>query len=155
MAPHADSTPHADHADHASHTGHTGHAGHASHASQPDHAGHTGQAGIAAQAVPPGTIYTCPMHPEIRQDHPGNCPKCGMTLEPLLPALDDGDDNPELRDFQRRFWWTLPFTLAVATLAMAGHGLAWFHGATQNWIEFGLTLPVALWAGWPFYVRGV
>ncbi|HMN76042.1 MAG TPA: copper-translocating P-type ATPase [Burkholderiaceae bacterium] len=95
------------------------------------------------------------MHPEIRQDHPGNCPKCGMTLEPLLPALDDGDDNPELRDFQRRFWWTLPFTLAVATLAMAGHGLAWFHGATQNWIEFGLTLPVALWAGWPFYVRGV
>ncbi len=95
------------------------------------------------------------MHPEIRQDHPGNCPKCGMTLEPLLPALGDDDDNPELRDFQRRFWWTLPFTLAVATLAMAGHGLAWFHGATQNWIEFGLTLPVALWAGWPFYVRGV
>jgi len=105
--------------------------------------------------VPTGTIYTCPMHPEIRQDHPGNCPKCGMTLEPLLPALDDDDENPELRDFQRRFWWTLPFTLAVATLAMAGHGLAWFHGATQNWIEFGLTLPVALWAGWPFYVRGV
>jgi len=54
-----------------------------------------------------GTIYTCPMHPEVRQDHPGNCPKCGMTLEPILPELGD-DDNPELRDFQRRFWWTLP-----------------------------------------------
>ncbi|MBE2242817.1 MAG: copper-translocating P-type ATPase [Burkholderiaceae bacterium] len=126
-----------------------------------EHAAHAHVKRGAASATPaehataPGTIYTCPMHPEIRQDHPGNCPKCGMTLEPLLPALDDGDDNPELRDFQRRFWWTLPFTLAVATLAMAGHGLAWFHGATQNWIEFGLTLPVALWAGWPFYVRGV
>jgi Cu+-exporting ATPase len=53
-----------------------------------------------------GTIYTCPMHPEIRQDHAGNCPKCGMTLEPLLPELEE-DENPELRDFQRRFWWTL------------------------------------------------
>lgn len=54
----------------------------------------------------PGTIYTCPMHPEIRQDHPGNCPKCGMALEPLLPAFDADESNPELVDFQRRFWWT-------------------------------------------------
>jgi len=54
-----------------------------------------------------GAIYTCPMHPEIRQDQPGNCPKCGMTLEPVLPALDD-DENPELADFSRRFRWTLP-----------------------------------------------
>ena len=102
-----------------------------------------------------GTIYTCPMHPEIRQDHPGDCPKCGMALEPELPSLDDADDNPELRDFQHRFWWTLPFSAAVTVLAMAGHSFNWFHGTTQNWIEFGLTLPVALWAGWPFYVRGV
>ena len=52
----------------------------------------------------PGTLYTCPMHPEIRQDHPGNCPKCGMSLEPVMPELD-ADENPELVDFQRRFWW--------------------------------------------------
>jgi Cu+-exporting ATPase len=56
------------------------------------------------------------MHPEVRQDHPGNCPKCGMALEPLMPSLDD-DENPELRDFQRRFWWTLPLTAIVFVLA--------------------------------------
>jgi Cu+-exporting ATPase len=111
----------------------------------------------AAAEQPPaaaGTVYTCPMHPEIRQDHPGNCPKCGMTLEPVLPALDD-DENPELVDFSHRFWWTLPFTAAVTVLAMAGHGLGWFDPRTQTWIELVLSLPVALWAGWPFYVRGV
>src|SRR6266498_3616664 len=58
---------------------------------------------------PAGTIYTCPMHPEVRQDHPGSCPKCGMTLEPVMPSLED--DNSELNDFRRRFWWTLPLTL--------------------------------------------
>lgn len=82
-------------------------------------------------AVPPspvdskptaGTIYTCPMHPEVRQDHPGNCPKCGMTLEPELPKLED-DDNLELRDFSRRFWWTLPLTVISFVLAMFGHRL--------------------------------
>jgi Cu+-exporting ATPase len=108
----------------------------------------------APTPVQAGAIYTCPMHPEIRQDHPGNCPKCGMTLEPELPSLDD-DENPELIDFTRRFWWTLPFSVVVMVLAMAGHKLALFHGDTQNWIEFALTLPVALWAGWPFYKRGV
>ncbi|MBL3480201.1 copper-transporting ATPase, partial [Klebsiella pneumoniae] len=72
----------------------------------------------ATSPTAPGTIYTCPMHPEIRQDHPGTCPKCGMTREPLLPDLDD--DNPELRDFSRRFWWTLPLTLVVLALAMLG-----------------------------------
>ncbi|MBK6788969.1 MAG: heavy metal translocating P-type ATPase [Betaproteobacteria bacterium] len=101
-----------------------------------------------------GTVYTCPMHPEIRQDHPGNCPKCGMTLEPVMPTLDD-DQNPELADFSRRFWWTLPFTAAVTVLAMAGHWLGWFDPGRQTWIELVLSLPVALWAGWPFYVRGV
>ena len=104
--------------------------------------------------VQAGSIYTCPMHPEIRQDHPGDCPKCGMTLEPLMPALDD-NENPELFDFTRRFWWTLPLSATVMVLAMAGHRLALFHGDTQNWVELVLTLPVALWAGWPFYVRGV
>jgi Cu+-exporting ATPase len=112
---------------------------------------------LTAAEQPPavaGTIYTCPMHPEIRQDHPGNCPKCGMTLEPVLPSLED-DENPELVDFSHRFWWTLPFTVAVTVLAMAGHWLGWFDPRTQTWIELVLSLPVALWAGWPFYVRGV
>jgi len=100
-----------------------------------------------------GTIYTCPMHPEIRQDHPGNCPKCGMTLEPELPALGDAE-NPELVDFKRRFWWTLPLTVVVTVLAMFGHRFGWFDMARQSWIELVLTLPIVLWAGAPFFVRG-
>ena len=100
-----------------------------------------------------GTVFTCPMHPEIRQDHPGNCPKCGMALEPLLPELEE-QDNPELKDFQHRFWWTLPLTVVVTVLAMFGHALGWFDMAVQSWIELVLTLPIVLWAGWPFFVRG-
>ena len=100
-----------------------------------------------------GTIYTCPMHPEIRQDHPGNCPKCGMTLEPLMPELGD-DENPELRDFQRRFWWTLPLTVMVFVLAMFGHRLQWMDMAVQSWVELVLAIPIVLWAGWPFFSRG-
>jgi len=102
--------------------------------------------------VPAGTIYTCPMHPEIRQDRPGSCPKCGMTLEPLIPL--DEEDNSELNDFQRRFWWTLPLTLIVAVMAMFGHRLGWFDMATQSWLELALSLPVVFWTGWPFFVRG-
>lgn len=101
---------------------------------------------------PAGTIYTCPMHPEVRQDHPGTCPKCGMTLEPIIPL--DGDDNHELKDFQRRFWWTLPFTFVVTVLAMFGHRLGWFDMKVQTWVELALSLPVVLWTGWPFFVRG-
>lgn len=108
----------------------------------------TGEAGTVDSA-----IYTCPMHPDIRQDHPGNCPKCGMTLEPLLPELGE-DDNPELRDFQRRFWWTLPLTTMIMVLAMAGHRLDWFEMSVQSWIELALSLPIVLWAGWPFFVLG-
>ena len=101
----------------------------------------------------PGVIYTCPMHPEIRQDHPGTCPKCGMALEPEMPTLDD-EENPELRDFRRRFWWTLPLTAAVTVLAMFGHRFGWFAANTQGWIELVLSLPIVLWAGSPFFVRG-
>ena len=108
---------------------------------------------VEAAPAAAGTGYTCPMHPEIRQDHPGNCPKCGMTLEPLLPELDD-DDNPELRDFQHRFWWTLPLTVVVTVLAMFGHQLQWFESTTQTWIELLLSIPIVLWAGWPFFSRG-
>lgn len=100
----------------------------------------------------PGTLYTCPMHPEIEQDHPGICPKCGMALEPMMPSLDD--DNPELKDFSQRFWWTLPFTIVVTVLAMFGPQLGWFDISTQTWIELVLSLPVVLWAGQPFFVRG-
>ena len=106
-----------------------------------------------SKVQPEGAIYTCPMHPEIRQDHPGNCPKCGMTLEPVMPTLDD-DENPELVSFTRRFWWTLPLTVAVASLSMFGHWFGWFDMATQSWIELVFSLPVVFWAGWPFFARG-
>lgn len=109
-------------------------------------------------ATPPsvnatGIIYTCPMHPEVRQDHEGVCPKCGMTLEPEIPSLDESE-SPELKDFRRRFVWTLPLTIIVTILAMVGHRLQWFEMATQSWIELVLSLPIVMWAGWPFFVRG-
>src|SRR3982751_4729766 len=71
----------------------------------------------AVPAAPAGAVYTCPMHPEVRQDHPGACPKGGMALEPEMPSLDEAE-SPELIDFRRRFWWSLPATIAVAALAM-------------------------------------
>ena len=99
-----------------------------------------------------GTIYTCPMHPRIRQPRPGNCPICGMTLEPVLPIVGM-EDTSELDDFTRRFWWTLPLTLVVFVLAMAGHRLALLEPQAQSWVEMVLATPVVLWAGWPFFVR--
>jgi P-type Cu+ transporter len=119
-----------------------------------DHTAHeTMSAPATFEPIAAGTLYTCPMHPEVRQDHPGICPKCGMTLEPVMPTLDEGE-SPELTDFRRRFVWTLPLTIIVTFLAMAGHRLQWFDMATQSWIELVLTLPIVLWAGWPFFVRG-
>ena len=110
-------------------------------------------ADTASSSLVAGTIYTCPMHPEVRQDHPGNCPKCGMTLEPVLPSLDD-DENPELKDFQRRFWLTLPLTAIVFVLAMLGHRLGLMDMVVQSWVELVIATPIVLWAGWPFFVRG-
>ena len=98
-----------------------------------------------------GTRYTCPMHPEIIRDAPGNCPICGMALEPVLPSEDD--ENPELDDFSKRFWWTLPLSLVVLALAMLGHRLAMFDAGKRTMIEFVLSTPVVLWAAWPFFVR--
>ena len=121
------------------------------------HHGHTAdeQTPATSAAVPmeapAGTIYTCPMHPEVQQDHPGNCPKCGMSLEAVIPL--DEEDNSELIDFQHRFWWTLPLTVVVTILAMFGHRLGWFDMKTQTWVELVLSLPVVLWTGWPFFVR--
>jgi Cu+-exporting ATPase len=110
--------------------------------------------GPAVKPATPGIIYTCPMHPQIRQVGPGSCPICGMTLEPEIPT-PEADENPELKDFRRRFFWTLPLTVIVAVLAMAGHGIPWLNGATESWIELALSLPIVLWAGMPFFVRAV
>ena len=103
-------------------------------------------------AAPAGTIHTCPMHPQIRQQGPGTCPICGMALEPEMPTLDE-EESPELRDFSRRFWWTLPLTVAALALAMFGHRSDAISADARSWIELALATPVVLWAGWPFFVR--
>ncbi|MEX1994812.1 MAG: copper-translocating P-type ATPase [Steroidobacteraceae bacterium] len=92
------------------------------------------------------------MHPEIVRDAPGHCPICGMALEPLMPSVDD-DELPELADFRRRFWWTLPLTLAVLGLAMLGNRLHAPPAEIRSWLELMLSAPVVLWAAWPFFVR--
>ncbi|HZL85794.1 MAG TPA: heavy metal translocating P-type ATPase [Candidatus Krumholzibacteria bacterium] len=106
----------------------------------------------APAPAPEATVYVCPMHPEVRQDQPGTCPKCGMALESEMPSVED-EENPELADFRRRFVWTLPLTMIVTALAMFGHQFGRFEMSTQSWIELALSAPVVLWAGWPFFVR--
>ncbi|MEC9482829.1 MAG: HAD-IC family P-type ATPase, partial [Halomonas sp.] len=103
----------------------------------------------------PGAIYTCPMHPEVRQEGPGSCPICGMALEPEDVSIDTGP-NPELVDMTRRFWVGLVLTIPVFIIAMASHtmGLEFFADQTSNWIQLVLATPVVWWAGWPFFVRG-
>ncbi|MBK6451820.1 MAG: cadmium-translocating P-type ATPase [Proteobacteria bacterium] len=111
------------------------------------------QSDLAAdETAPAGTQYTCPMHPQIVRDAPGACPICGMALEPMMPTLDD-DESPELADFRRRFWWTLPLSLVVLALAMFGHRTTLLTATTRTWIELALTAPVVLWAAWPFFLR--
>ena len=109
-------------------------------------------AGAAATPAPASARYTCPMHPEIVRDTPGHCPICGMALEPMMPSADDVE-IPELRDFSRRFWWTLPLTLVVLGLAMLGHRMSFMTPDQRSWVEFVLSAPVILWAAWPFFVR--
>ncbi|MGE0766384.1 MAG: heavy metal translocating P-type ATPase [Hyphomicrobiaceae bacterium] len=109
-----------------------------------------------AAPVPAGTIYTCPMHPEIRQEGPGSCPICGMALEPEIVSADSAP-NPELADMTRRFWIGLALALPVFALEMGGHltGLhQWLGQQTSNWMQLLLATPVVLWAGWPFFERG-
>lgn len=106
--------------------------------------------------VPEGTIYTCPMHPQIRQVGPGACPICGMALEPELISAEAGP-NPELVDMTRRFWVGLILAVPVVALEMGGHLLNLHMLVGQkasNWIQFAFATPVVLWAGWPFFVRG-
>ncbi len=109
-----------------------------------------------ARALPAGTIYTCPMHPQSRQIGPGACPICGMALEPELVSQDSGR-NPELADMSRRFWAGLALTIPVLILEMGGH-LSGLHmliaPRVSNWLQLILATPVVLWAGWPFFERG-
>src|SRR5579884_22557 len=117
----------------------------------------SGDAATAAQPAAAGTIYTCPMHPEVRQDKPGACPICGMALEPLEPAA--GASNPELPDMRRRFWIGAALAVPTVVLAMGGHLPALnLHRLVAPqlsvWLQFLFTTPVVLWAGWPFLVRG-
>jgi Cu+-exporting ATPase len=117
-----------------------------------DRAKHSGAPVVAA-----GTIYTCPMHPQIRRDAPGNCPICGMTLEPLV-ATAEGSPNPALLDMTRRLWVGAALALPVFVLEMGGHipalGLHRLVPPTAaTWVEFVLSTPVVLWAGWPFFER--
>src|SRR5579863_1019247 len=104
-----------------------------------------------------GVTYTCPMHSQIRHEGPGNCPICGMTLEPLT-ASATVEPNRELADMTRRFWIGLVLTLPVFVLEMGGHipalGLDNFiPPRISNWVQFVLSTPVVLWAGWPFFER--
>ncbi|MBR0819271.1 heavy metal translocating P-type ATPase [Bradyrhizobium liaoningense] len=106
--------------------------------------------------MPAGTIYTCPMHPEIRQVGPGSCPICGMALEPEVASLETGP-NPELADMTRRFWIGGALALPAVVLEMGGHLAGphnWIDQTLSNWIQLVFATPVVLWAGWPFLVRG-
>jgi Cu+-exporting ATPase len=144
------------HRAHQHHEQHENHA-HASHAHEHhahEHHAHatTAAPGAATPGADDAAIYTCPMHPQVRQPRPGNCPICGMALEPELPTAGD-EPNAEYLDFRRRFWWTLPLTISVAALSMLGHRAQLLHPAIQNWVELVLATPVVAWAGWPFFVR--
>jgi Cu+-exporting ATPase len=106
--------------------------------------------------MPAGTIYTCPMHPQIRQVGPGSCPICGMALEPEVASLETGP-NPELADMTRRFWIGGALALPPVVLEMGGHLVgphSWIDPTLSNWIQLVFATPVVLWAGWPFFVRG-
>lgn len=126
---------------------HAQHAHHHAAAEQPD-----------AAPVVKGAVYTCPMHPEIREDHPGSCPKCGMALEPVAPTSEDGP-NPELADMRRRMWISTALAVPILVLTMVVPFVpAWDAAipmAVSQWIQFALATPVVLWAALPFFQRGV
>ena len=108
------------------------------------------------EPVVEGAIYTCPMHPEIRQEGPGTCPICGMGLEPEVMTADTGP-NPELIDMRRRFWIGLALTIPVMAIEWSGMFAGtgqWVTPQVANYIQFAFATPVVLWAGWPFFVRG-
>ena len=115
-----------------------------------------GDAPKRTEQVPEGAIWTCPMHPEVQQSAPGNCPICGMALEPMTPTLSDGP-SPEYADMKRRFVIGLILALPVVALEMGGHLTGLRHmldGRVANLVQMALATPVVLWAGWPFFERG-
>jgi len=132
----------------STHHEHCAHHGHQHHHHVP--ASHA--PAVAVAEVPAGTQYTCPMHPEIVRDAPDTCPICGMALEPVMPSLEEGE-HPELVDFRRRFWLTLPLSVLALALAMFGHRASFVSATARSWLELALTTPVVLWAGWPFFQR--
>ncbi|MEO6114156.1 MAG: heavy metal translocating P-type ATPase [Sphingomicrobium sp.] len=107
-----------------------------------------------ADDVPEGTIWTCPMHPQIRQMGPGNCPICGMALEPLEPTLDDRP-NPELIDMTRRMWLSAAFSVPIVLLTLGADVFGWqlMPMRTSVWLQLALATPIVLWGGWPFFER--
>jgi len=111
----------------------------------------------AAPPAPAGTIYTCPMHPEVQQVGPGDCPKCGMALEPMMPSADE-DDGGELAAMSRRFWWLVALTAPVLAVAMGPHLVGWHLPSPWDriagWLEAVLSSVVVLWGGAPFFARG-
>ena len=112
------------------------------------------------EPLPKGTLYTCPMHPEIVQEGPGHCPICGMGLEPMgVPPEHDHGGNAELIDFTRRLWLAVPLSLALVALDMGAHVfgvdlLPFLSPHAEQWLTLGLATPAVLWCGWPFFVRG-
>ncbi len=128
---------------------------HHQHASHGHTQGHQAVVGTSPIVGDPGTEYTCPMHPQVRQMGPGSCPICGMALEPVVATAQTGD-SPELRDMTRRFWVGLALTTPVFALEMGGHLVNLHHliaQQTSNWVQLVVATPVVLWAGWPFFVR--
>jgi P-type Cu+ transporter len=121
------------------------------HAHSHEHAG-----GAHATREPPPSgpvIYTCPMHPEIEQDHPGDCPKCGMALEPKTVSAAAPEDNAELRDMTRRFWVAVALSAPILALSMGEMLAGWHFDAYGKWAQLVLSTPVVFWAGWPFFKR--
>jgi P-type Cu+ transporter len=110
-----------------------------------------------AYREPAKTSYTCPMHPQIEQDYPGNCPICGMILEPKNVGAGNEEENAELRDMTRRLWIGGALMLPVFVVAMAHlspNAPTWVDSDPSRWMQFVLSTPVVVWAGWPFFVRG-
>jgi len=121
-----------------------------------EHHKHAEKTARVSQSTDADVIYTCPMHPEIRQNGPGNCPICGMALEPETITGEEGE-NPELTDMRKRFWIGLALTLPVFALEMGSHIFdlhRYISGTLSNWIQLVLATPVVLWAGKPFFERG-
>lgn len=120
---------------------------------QHSHSAHA-SGGADVDDVVENTIWTCPMHPQIRRFGPGSCPICGMALEPLEPSLEEGP-NPELIDMTRRFWVSAILTVALVALVLATEVAGWepLPMSSMTWLQLALATPVVLWGGWPFFVR--